>query len=114
MSKHTPGPWDIDVNQDWSAVYIGKDIPYTREEKYICQIDCDWSGFSGEVLANARLIAAAPEMYEIIKARYDYLCQTAYALPWDTTDGTQHPDQEEEALLGQLIAKIEGTDNTKP
>jgi len=50
MSKHTPGPWDI-IDQ-----YI-----IAGDESVICQ----WESYSDE--ADARLIAAAPDMLKALK-----------------------------------------------
>jgi hypothetical protein len=60
--KHTPGPWAVDaegdvVVSDGTVAWVGSanalDAPYTAN------------------LPNARLIAAAPEMYEALKAILD-------------------------------------------
>ena len=79
MSKHTPGPWvlketkhDI-VISDWCVV-AGDDriglFPYKR----IYSDDRSQSGLviCHERMANAKLIAAAPELLEALQALYDY------------------------------------------
>jgi hypothetical protein len=63
MSEHTPGPWRIDEVEDLPLAVIQDDEDGTR----IC--DVGWShtkkaDASGEQVANARLIAAAPELYD--------------------------------------------------
>ena len=53
-SKHTPGPWnweDSGLWSRWDFVYTTKEIP--------------------EFEANARLIAAAPDLLEALKAIYN-------------------------------------------
>jgi hypothetical protein len=63
MSKHTPGPWSqhlVKVQRDITGPH-GQSIAYTR--------GADWSGdkSESEELANARLIAAAPELLEALR-----------------------------------------------
>ncbi len=68
MSKHTPGPWKSD--DAWninSGKIVVRDDP-TGEE--VAQI---WGG-NEEAMANARLIASAPNLLEALK-----LCQSALA-----------------------------------
>lgn len=55
MSNHTPGPWEV---SDKLHVSTGKTL-YLFENK---------SASSGELRANARLIAAAPEMLAVLRA----------------------------------------------
>ena len=55
MSKHTPGPWEV---SDKLHVSTGKTL-YLFENK---------SASYGELRANARLIAAAPEMLAVLVA----------------------------------------------
>ena len=53
MSKHTPGPWTKSRN-----------VISDQNGQIIAAVDY---GQSGYVQANARLIAASPEMYEALK-----------------------------------------------
>jgi hypothetical protein len=56
MSKHTPGPWRIDP--------IRPDRVLSLDDA-VC--DCEWYSFSrNRDQANARFIAAAPDMYEAL------------------------------------------------
>jgi hypothetical protein len=64
-AKHTPGPWTAsatDVLQGWQSD--------SAHRKVICRGERDaYSGvIEAEQLANARLIAAAPELLEALKA----------------------------------------------
>lgn len=82
MSKHTPGPWD--VNEGDFGIY------QLETSDQIAEV------FShhppAELEANARLIAAAPELLEALKhARSQML----------------HPDQ----MIDEAIAKSEGRDD---
>lgn len=53
MAEHTPGPWTVDTPPDDYLVIR------SSEGRHICtSIDC-W--------ANARLIAAAPEMFDALR-----------------------------------------------
>lgn len=69
-TKHTPGPWTIvetgktGLGEVVCEVGRGGDID-PRDEDSLYQVGrmCDWGGWDKETtLANARLIAAAPEM----------------------------------------------------
>lgn len=60
-SKHTPGPWRILEGDSVVAVHaVQRAICDTRGTPY-------WQQFKSEDLANARLIAAAPELFDAIK-----------------------------------------------
>lgn len=62
MSKHAPGPWSI--NETHCVIY-------DRDEKYVGQAFKIWLNNKERdeerALANARLIAAAPELLEALK-----------------------------------------------
>lgn len=58
-SAHTPGPWHIDRQSPHSPICI-KPFP----GRVICDID----GTDAEAEANARLIAAAPELLQTIRS----------------------------------------------
>lgn len=65
MSKHTPGPWGHktwDINKDGEFNYTVE-----KDDKSICEI----VGTGEQAEANARLIAAAPDLYET-------LCRMSY------------------------------------
>ena len=58
MNKHTPAPWTIDG-------LVTKDLDVISPDGRIAMIDCD--DIDTETLeANARLIAAAPELLEAL------------------------------------------------
>ena len=73
MAKFTPGPWVI-KHPDYSPweVIANVDGPDDGIFHYDSICDCDQDSKSRldseETKANARLIAAAPEMYEALKA----------------------------------------------
>ena len=59
MNTHTPSPWDI----DWDGVYLVVYEAVTRRNKDICTLSLD----TGDEAANARLIAAAPDLLEALR-----------------------------------------------
>lgn len=62
MSKHTPGPWVLEDKGYKYIVHKPGDGYITRD---VCRIDSStMSAFNQE--ANARLIAAAPELLEFV------------------------------------------------
>lgn len=73
MSKPTPGPW---LNASGPSSIVGWPIVGPRGLS-ICSItwyprdatvsDADWNAFMAERRANARLIAAAPDLLEALK-----------------------------------------------
>lgn len=85
--KHTPGPWEITYGTKVLAIrsrgalgYLATTSEYNRDEQ----------------LANARLIAAAPEMLAALKSVCNYL------------DGMKGPFNHELLNLKDVIAKAEG------
>jgi len=72
VSTHTPGPWEAiqgDLTGNWWVENVELDRAITAPSKLLTP-------------ANARLIAAAPELLAALK---DLLAR-AYALPVDTTE----------------------------
>lgn len=62
MSKHTPGPWGV---PDQGRGVVSKGSTTGGWEGLIATADCgDYARSRDEGLANARLIAAAPELLE--------------------------------------------------
>jgi hypothetical protein len=90
MATHTPGPWEDLSDGHWASVRTTHHAGHA--------IDCNHSGKNAaEDCANARLIAAAPDLLAALKAARD----------WDTlaADGISDP------VLSQItaaIAKAEG------
>lgn len=74
-NKHTPGPWGIDASLDKrTGMNIRTADPvYDGAEKgiRICRISRVPGTRFGQMAANARLIAAAPEMLEALLAAVD-------------------------------------------
>jgi len=60
MNKHTKGPWKLSPDKFWLIEGDGKTIAeiYYKSSKF---------KYPNEIDANAQLIAAAPEMLELLK-----------------------------------------------
>jgi len=95
MSKHTPGPWSYSIDRNYVRIYL-------HGLGRIDEIHGGDSlrGYCGE--ANARLIAAAPDMLDMLKKCLDAL---EYVGPWETPVGLIERVQ-------VLIDKAEGIDAT--
>lgn len=74
-SNHTPGPWEIRTRVDGTRSITGA-YHFPRGEHPLAGgilHVCDLSGDKHHDDANARLIAAAPEMYEALTNIYGWL-----------------------------------------
>jgi hypothetical protein len=105
MSRHTPGPWDTTTRQgSWDWVVYQKADPNIE----ICQMFHDGTDLNEMGEANARLIAAAPDLLE---ALID--CSEALALARDKLgmcgegDGKDRKADAEDTI-GSLSAFIAG------
>ena len=99
MSKHTPGPWEAFQNDLGCGVLATKraDVAYcwTRDGWPL-----DSSRPISESVANARLIAAAPELLEALK---------------EVSAEARHPDYDwNVALLKTVRAAIAKAEGVKP
>lgn len=96
MSKHTPGPWVADNGEGYGEADIWRiQPPIGSNVKIVAEMICD----SAEAEANARLIAAAPELLEALRLFLAYNDQGA-PLSFDT-DAMW-------AKARSVVAKIEG------
>lgn len=71
MSKHTPGPWVVGPVDDCVVTHMGSDgVRYT-----VAEIDGDYNQPDTWPImeANARLIAAAPDLLNECKKQVDWL-----------------------------------------
>lgn len=84
MSKHTPGPWSVREKSPHivsAGTYTVHDI---TENRFVCQC---FHGHSKEAItkdemhANARLIAAAPDLLFACRIALDWLNQVAEHAP---------------------------------
>jgi len=101
MSKHTPGPWSI----HWGS--SGNRCLEIHHEKTIVAHATDYSIDGAERSANARLIAAAPEL---LAALEDSERIISFALNNGMIMGRQHKHDAESHLDGirAAIAKARG------
>ena len=78
---HTPGPWLMEGNK--IGVLVG---PKNSPTYYapICTLDDGWETITGD--ANARLIAAAPEMLSALSVAYEQLAAWIDNECWDGDD----------------------------
>jgi len=95
--KFTPGPWKADC--DCFPIMI-------RAEKMDPDCHQDWVCNVGGDQANARLIAAAPDMYEALKA-----CIKEYGTRWGEHDELCPPDAQSDTIRLAIasLAKADGT-----
>lgn len=63
MSKFTPGPWKVTHNGYANAPYL---IHHVESGTDVAEVYCDESPDQPTQTANARLIAAAPEMLDAL------------------------------------------------
>lgn len=71
-TKHTPGEWMILISEDEPCTKIIAETDgghYVIAESYSIGNECDLT----QAEANARLIAAAPELLETLRTAYAYL-----------------------------------------
>lgn len=64
-TKHTPGPWV----SHWSKYRDGEFIVQTEHasRRVLASFDCDGDGPDEQSMADARLIAAAPDLLAVLK-----------------------------------------------
>ena len=75
MTKHTPGPWIADLYEDGCFVVR----PHGKEGPLIAERGV-W--FDDESHANARLIAAAPDLLVALRNLLDHTCGTDSFCEW--------------------------------
>lgn len=105
MSKHTPGPWkklggnNCHMVVNASGEVVGQVTGSRRGRTRAPRHD--------EAQANARLIAAAPDLLSILKTLQDKLCESCPVDAFGTDDMTfEHTDDCLEAM--EAIEKAEG------
>ena len=96
-AQHTRGPWPIKPTGDGKRIIVGEGLvegPNGYEVAEVYSDDCD----RDEAMANARLIAAAPDLLELAR---QYLNDMRHP---------PAPDSRERrvSLIEKVIAKAEG------
>lgn len=97
-TTHTPGPWKTVIGPSTCAVTTANEAPY---QAGICRIlEKSASYHEGEAEANARLIAAAPELLAALRVA---------ALICAKQNSLSYADRREaHEIVMQAIAKAEG------
>lgn len=79
IKKHTPGPWHIFQSGAYFGVDAGSDSGMEKDDKTIIAYGDDGDDITGvrgetyeEMVANAKLIAAAPELLEALQYLMSY------------------------------------------
>ena len=94
--KHTPGPWEI-VTDSYGRAFIRHPLDAEhREQGYFAQVR-DYTASKEKTMANARLIAAAPLMYEAL----------ANLIEFAKEDGWQNWTPWRQTLLRDAIAALD-------
>lgn len=99
-TQHTPGPWNLQVGVEENRCYVwgGKASP---EQTFIAHVYCKLHGKvnRAEEKANARLIAAAPELLKVAREALTLLALSPHSFRFLPTV------QKVEEKLDQTIAK---------
>ena len=99
MSKHTPGPWRVGEYK-YKGIEISRDYSYPVRIAIVESWAADPKAAQQEAQANARLIAAAPELLEALRdIRDNYDCDE-----WAHKYGTPCRC----CIAAEAIAKVEG------
>jgi hypothetical protein len=73
MSKHTLGPWEASEGYPSDIWHV--DMPSRGYSVVVSRAEEDWDMAVEEVQANARLIAAAPDLLDALETLLPYLEQ---------------------------------------
>lgn len=108
--NHTPGPWELDTAKDRDGRYhiVNGQLPKGINAEFGYPV-CDSSNrhhciTPQEDAANARLIAAAPEMLRVLQEISEWADNRA-DIDWNDQPNNAMQVQ---SLLGQIIAKATG------
>lgn len=94
MIKHTPGPWRYDKRNP--SPTTGEHMIAGGKPGYLAEVrDCG----SGDIVANARLIAAAPDMYALLRDVVALL---------NNPDADQFDADKVERRILDVLNKVEG------
>ncbi len=80
ITRHTPGPWKLEItNTGFRVIYSDSTLRShiaALHEAALCEEH-------GDTFANARLIAAAPELRELVEQAYDRFTDNDFMPPND-------------------------------
>lgn len=106
MSNHTPGPWTACNNNGYSIWRVS--APKYRAESASRTI-AEVVGDSAETEANARLIAAAPEMLELIERAGEIMIELESLADRAFTNDASAQKSQWHKDAAALLATMEGT-----
>jgi len=106
MAKHTPGPWHIEEH----GIYVKNRVWVSADRVRVAVVDQEYIGGEPATLsiANARLIAAAPDLLAACKSVLVWFERWA----WDEDEPPASWGWELKDELAAAIAKAEGADGT--
>lgn len=83
MSEHTPGPWATDAVGEYVFADGGSHpVAQVRGYGHYCKMFGDEEQAVNRMSANARLIAAAPELLEALESLYSRVRKDKDAKKW--------------------------------
>ena len=105
-TKHTPGPWELFHRAHGGDKWTIAVFKSGTKHEVVSWTGFDSSHFQKQALANARLIAAAPELLAALKRAREYVVRI------DGTMGFTAPEKRltapDIAVIDAAIAKAEG------
>ena len=101
MSKHTPGPWWIDWNVSRLDIFSSDAATLVATLRRSALSE----GIDETAKANARLIAAAPELFEALRELYALVRGKAPSLLEDTSGGSDRVAMMCEDAIAKATAK---------
>ncbi len=105
-TKHTPGPWAY-MEGDAARFESSRISRADDREFTIALVNCEWLNKSQreQDIANARLIAAAPDLLEALK-HHQWAGYGGYTCP--ACDQTKRDDHRPNCEIAAAIAKAKG------
>ena len=76
MSNHTPGPWISEPGKGGEDFNIFAPFKGDQQRMIVYIATAEYTGFEGQVEANARLMAAAPDMLEALKLAKRFIAES--------------------------------------
>jgi hypothetical protein len=106
MSAHTPGPWRVDIctPESGKSIAVHVDTRAVKAGRVMVVALCGRPGVT-YVEANARLIAAAPELFAAVKAAEQF---------FDDQIHCRKPTQKWTEYVAQIRAAIASAEGKKP
>jgi hypothetical protein len=98
-TQHTPGPWIVDVAQDSDGTIHSVDVREAAYGLFVAAVEAHTDEHA-DVMANARLIAAAPDLLAALRA--------IEAMPMTLQGDDWHCIQRMQQEASAAIARAEG------